>query len=192
MDLEVVTYQPIDLHFSLLRQYSPGQYRSPMTSRIDFGLFKNVNPRNKRQEKRVCLIFKRNIAHLTHRCALRAMIIASARKLKSLFVQAKFTQTLCICAIQVANDNNSAIVIPTIRVNALHIVIALKIVTLVSNKKSILVEMFDFAVTQVDIFCKNELITVLFKFFIEKTQVLFFSNRNDNLVCLFKCSTISL
>ena len=50
-------------------------------------------------------------------------------------------------------------------VNALHIVIALKNVTLVSNKKSIFVEVFDFAVTQVDNFCKNELITVLFEFF---------------------------
>ena len=49
--------------------------------------------------------------------------------------------------------------------SVLHIVIALKNVTLVSNKKSILVEMFDFAVTQVDNFCKNELITVLFKLF---------------------------
>ena len=49
--------------------------------------------------------------------------------------------------------------------NALHIVMALKIITLVSNKKSILVEMFDFAVTQVDNFCKNELITVLSKLF---------------------------
>ena len=48
---------------------------------------------------------------------------------------------------------------------ALHIVIALKNVTLVSNKKSILLDMFDFAVTQVDNFCKNELITVLFKLF---------------------------
>ena len=49
--------------------------------------------------------------------------------------------------------------------SVLHIVIALKNVTLVSNQKSILVEMFDFAVTQVDNFCKNELITVLFKLF---------------------------
>ena len=54
---------------------------------------------------------------------------------------------------------------PQLGVNALHIVIALKNVTLVSSKKSILVEMFDFAVTQVDNFCKNELITVLFKLF---------------------------
>ena len=55
--------------------------------------------------------------------------------------------------------------------SVLYIVIALKNITLVSNKKSILVEMFDFAVTQVDNFCKNELITVIFKFLIEKTQV---------------------
>ena len=57
---------------------------------------------------------------------------------------------------------------PQSGVNALHIVpivIPLKNVSLVSNKKSIVVEMFDFAVTQVDNFCKNELITVLFKLF---------------------------
>ena len=82
---------------------------------------------------------------------------------------------------------------PQSGVNALHIVIALKNVRLVGNKKSLLVEMFDFAVTQVDNFCKNELITVLFKIFDGKdTTLVFFSNRNDNRICLFKCSTISL
>ena len=54
---------------------------------------------------------------------------------------------------------------PESGVNALHILIALKNVTLVGNKKSFLVEMFDFAETQVDKFCKNELITVMFKLF---------------------------
>ena len=54
---------------------------------------------------------------------------------------------------------------PQSGVNALNSKIALKIVTLVSNKKSILVEMFDFSVTQVDNFGKNELITVMFKLF---------------------------
>ena len=49
--------------------------------------------------------------------------------------------------------------------NTLHIVIALKTFTLVSNKKSILVVMFDFAVTQVDNFCEIELFTVMFKHF---------------------------
>ena len=57
---------------------------------------------------------------------------------------------------------------PQSGVNALHIVFALKSITLVGNKKLIPVEMFDFAETQVDNFCKNELITVMFKLFDEK------------------------
>ena len=67
--------------------------------------------------------------------------------------------------------------------SVLHIVIALKNVTLVGNKKSILVEMFDFAVTQVDNFCKNELITVMFKLFDGKdaSLVLFKPERYSNL-----------
>ena len=67
--------------------------------------------------------------------------------------------------------------------SVLHIVIALKTVTLVGNKKSILVEMIDFAVTQVDNFCKNELITVLFKLFDGKDTsiVLFKPERYSNL-----------
>ena len=72
-------------------------------------------------------------------------------------------------------------------------VIALKSVTLVSSKKSMPVELFDFdfAVAQVDNFCKNELIIVIFKLF-EGKDASFFSNRNDNRVCLFICSTIFL
>ena len=62
-------------------------------------------------------------------------------------------------------------------VNVLHILIALKNFTFVGNKESILVEMFDFPVTQVDNFCKNELITVLFKLFDGKdASLVFFSN----------------
>ena len=63
---------------------------------------------------------------------------------------------------------------PQSGVNAIHILIALKNVTLVSDKKSILVEMFHFAVTQVDNFCKNELITVMFKLFDGKDASLVF------------------
>ena len=63
---------------------------------------------------------------------------------------------------------------PQSGVNALHIVIALKNVTLVGNKKLIFVQMFDFAVTQVDNFCKNELINVLFNFFDGKDTTLVF------------------
>ena len=62
---------------------------------------------------------------------------------------------------------------PNLGVNALHIVIALKNVTLVSNKISILLEVFDFAVTQVDNFCENELITVMFKLFDGENASLF-------------------
>ena len=63
---------------------------------------------------------------------------------------------------------------PQSGVNALHVVIALKNDTLVSNKKSMLVEMFGFTVTQVDNFCKNELIAVLFKLFDGKDTILVF------------------
>ena len=77
-------------------------------------LFKNVNSLTKRQEKGVYLFLKRKIAHLAHRPTLRTLIIASAKRLKSLFVQANFTQTLCIWTIYVPNENNSTIVIRTI------------------------------------------------------------------------------
>ena len=67
--------------------------------------------------------------------------------------------------------------------SVLHIVFALKNVTIVGNKKAILVEMIDFAVTQVDNFCKNELITVMFKLFDGKdtSLVLFKPKRYSNL-----------
>ena len=64
---------------------------------------------------------------------------------------------------------------PQSRLSALHIVNAVKNVTHVSNKISILVEMFDFAVIQVDNFYKNELISVMFKLFDGKDASPFFS-----------------
>ena len=73
-----------------------------------------------------------------------------------------------------------------------YVIIALKNVIFVSNTKSILVEIFDFAETWFENFCKNELITAIFKFLMEETQVLFFSKRKDNRICLFKCPTLSL
>ena len=79
-----------------------------------WSVFKNVNPLTKRQEKGICLIFKIFIAHLTHRRALRALVIASSERLKSLFSHAKFTRPLRIWTIHVFNENNSAIVIRTI------------------------------------------------------------------------------
>ena len=72
-------------------------------------------PLGQTTRKRLSLIFKRNTARLADRRALRTLIIASAKRLKSLFVQAKFTRKLCIYTIHIPNENNSAIVIPTIR-----------------------------------------------------------------------------
>ena len=143
-------------------------------------LFTNVNPCTKRQEKAICLIFKRNIPHLAHRRTLRTLIITSAERLKSLLVQALFTQTLCIWTIHVSNRNNSAFVKPTISATRRNC--SEKCYTC-KQKKSILVEMFDFAVTQIDKFCKNELITVMFKLFDGKdtSLVLFKPERYSNL-----------
>ena len=128
-------------------------------------LFKNINPLTKRKEKRVYWIFKTNIAHFTHKRALRTFIIASAHRFKSLFVQAKFTRTLCIWTIRVSNERNSAIVIPIIRGEcATHRNCSQKCHSC-KQQKSFFVETFDFAVTQVDNFCENELITVMCKLF---------------------------
>ena len=138
------------------------------------------------------MFFKINIAHLAHRRALQSLIIASAERLKSFSVQANFTRTLCIWTIQIPNENNSALSYPQTGVNALHIVVALKNVTPVSNKKSILGEMFDFAVTQVDNFYKNELITVMFKPFDGKDASLVVFKLNDVRTCLLEYSAISL
>ena len=98
-------------------------------------------------------------------------------------MQAQFTQTLCIWTIHVSNEYNSAISYPKLGVNALRIVIALENVTLVSNKISIFVEVFDLAVTQVDNFCENELITVMFRLFDGENAslVLFKPERYSNL-----------
>ena len=79
------------------------------------GSLQKCEPLDQATKKGICLIFQRNIAHLAHRLTLRTLIIASTKRLKSLFVQATFTQTLCIWTIHVPNENNSTIVIPTIR-----------------------------------------------------------------------------
>ena len=84
---------------------------------------------------------------------------------------------------------------PQSGVNVLHIVIALKTVTPVRNRKLIVLEMFDFAVTQVDNFCENELITVIFQLFDgkdanlvlfkpERQSILSDQMRNCNLVTM--------
>ena len=100
-----------------------------------WALFRSVNPLTRRQQKQICLIFTRNNAHLAHRPTLRILIIASVKRLKSLFVHAKFTQTLCIWTKHVSNENNSAIVKPTIRPESDTHCNCSQNVTLVSNKK---------------------------------------------------------
>ena len=138
---------------------------------------------NKRQEKGVCLFFKRSIAHLAHRRALRTLIIASAKKLKSLFVGQILHKHFVFGQYTSPMRVSVLLSYPQSGLNVLHNVIALKNVTLVSNKKSILVEMFDYAVTQVDNFCENELNIVLFKRFDGKdaSLVLFKPERYSNL-----------
>ena len=136
------------------------------------------------------MLFKRNIAHLAHRRALRTLIIASGWRLKSIFVQASLPEHF------VFGQYTSPIRIivlfsyPQSGVNALHIVIALKNVTLVSKKKSILVEMFDFAVTQLDNFCNNEVITVMLKLFDGKDASLVFYQTGT--IIEFVCSNTEL
>ena len=73
------------------------------------------NPLAQRQEEGTCLTSKRNSAHMTHRRALRKLIISSAERLKTVFVQAMFTRTLYKWTIHVPNEDNGAIFIPTIR-----------------------------------------------------------------------------
>ena len=134
--------------------------------------FKYENLLTKRQEKGTRLIFKKNIEHLAHRRALRTLIIASAQRLKSLFVQATFSETFCIRTIHVSNENNSAIVKPTMRGECATQCNCSQKCQTFRQKNSILVEMFDFAVTQVDNFCKNEFIIVLCNFFDGKNACL--------------------
>ena len=90
-----------------------------------WALFKNVNPLTNRQEK-ICLILKRNIAHLAHRPTLRTLIIASCQEIEKSF--------LCRQSLPkhfVFGQNTSPMRIkvllsyPQSGVNALHIVIAL-------------------------------------------------------------------
>ena len=52
---------------------------------------------------------------MAHRRELRPLRIASAERLKNLFVQAQFTRTICIRTTHVPYEINSAIILPTSR-----------------------------------------------------------------------------
>ena len=78
-------------------------------------LFKNINPLVTIQEKRNCLFFNGNIARLTRGHALTILIIASVKRVKSLFVHVKFLRTHYIRTVHVTKKFNNDFVIPTIR-----------------------------------------------------------------------------
>ena len=130
-----------------------------------WSLFKNANPLSKWQGKRVYLFFKKILRtwHGDPQCGHWWSLLPRDWKVflcrQSLPKHFVFGQNTSPMKIIVLFSN------PQSGVIALHIVIALKYITLVSNKKSILVEIFYFKVTQVDNFSKNELITVIFKLF---------------------------
>ena len=77
--------------------------------------FKIVNPLVTVRKKRNCLLFKGKIAHLTPRLALRTLVITFFKRLKILFVHAKFSRTHFFRTIRVPSKFNNAIVIPTLR-----------------------------------------------------------------------------
>ena len=72
-------------------------------------LFRNNNPLTKPQGKRICLFFKRNIAHLTRGRALRRMIVVFTQKFKQCI------RAHCIRTIHVPKKINIATVLATFR-----------------------------------------------------------------------------
>ena len=103
--------------------------------------------------------------HLAHRHALRSLIIASAERLESLFVQAKLTRFLCIWTIHVHNENKSAIVIPTIRGEGATHFNCFQLFHTCLQRNIVHVEMVNFTMVKVDNFCKSKSIAVYFKLF---------------------------
>ena len=119
-----------------------------------WSLFKNVNPLTKRQENESCLIFKRNIAHLTHRqiaFAERLKVFLCMQSLPEHVVFGRYTSLMRIIVL---------FLYPQSGVNALHILIAFNYFTPACNVIFVLVKMVNFAMVRVDIFCKKKLIAV--------------------------------
>ena len=76
-------------------------------------------------------------------------------------MHASYIRTHCIRTIHVPNKFNKVIIKPmTIKCECVTIVIALIYFALNCNVKTVPVEMVNFAMGKVDIFCKSELITV--------------------------------
>ena len=117
-------------------------------------------PFDQTTKKGICLIFKRNSAHLGDRCALRSLIIVSVERFKSLscrqnlpeqFVFGQYTSPMRVIVL---------LSYPQSGVKALYIVTALKYFTLVCNVMLVFVEMVNFAMVKVDNFCTIKLIAV--------------------------------
>ena len=122
-----------------------------------WSLFKSVNLLAKRQEKGICLMFERNIAHLDYGRELRTLTFASAERLKSFFVQATFTRTLCKTTIHVANENFTGIVETTVRGECATHRNCFQYFTLVCIDLSVLVQTVNFAMVKLDNFCKKRI-----------------------------------
>ena len=124
-----------------------------------FRLLKNINPSTKLQMKPICLFFKGNIVHLTRRRALRALMVASFKRLQSLFLcrqslseHVVFGQnTFLIGLVKILSYRQPG-------VNALHIVIALIYFTFVCHLISVPVEVLNFAMVKFENFRKIKLI----------------------------------
>ena len=119
--------------------------------------FKNVNPLDRSQRKGICLISKRNIARLAHRRTSRTLIITSAKRLKSLFVQAKFTDSFVLGQYTSPMKLIVLLSYPQSKVNALHIVIAPNYFFLICNVISVPVEMVIFAMVKFENTGENKL-----------------------------------
>ena len=113
--LEIMLVE-IKTHFSFGHV---GQYTSQKTSSFVFLSLQKRKPLDQTAKKLLCLVFKGIIAHLTHRVALKKLIVAAVERLKSPSVHPNYSQTHCTRTIHVPNKVNNAIVIPRIRVACL-------------------------------------------------------------------------
>ena len=106
------------------------------------------------KKKRFCLLCKENIAHLRHVRALRTWIIASAKRLKSPFVHAKYTRTHFVRTRHAPNKLNYALVVPTIRGEcATHRNCSQLVLTFFCNVIAFLAAVVSFGMVKVDNFC---------------------------------------
>ena len=120
-------------------------------------LFNNKNHFVKFHEKRNCLFFKKDNAHLTHVLALRTLIVAGVEGIKKLFRDAKFLRTQCSCTIHVSNRLNIAIDRAAIKGECATSRKSSQKFWICCCAITVLVQLVSFAIFKVDNFCKYEL-----------------------------------